>query len=113
MAKRASDTRHNHKDFDTIMLEVIATMPRRKQLFSKVIHSRALSSVSDLLARTIMRPNALLFGAIASFVFTLGTYLLSKNLGYSLSGSESILAFFVGWLAGIIFDATNAFLKRR
>ena len=91
--RRAADRTHDHTDFDTIMLEAIRTMPRRKRIFSKFIHIDTIASIGDLLGGTIMRPNALLVGAVVSFVVTLGTYLFSKNLGYSLSGSESIVAF--------------------
>lgn len=99
-----SSVRHNHQDFDAIIHEATQGMPRHKQAFSKFIHQRPVSAVSDVLGKTLMRPNALLFGAISSFFLTLLVYLLSKNLGYSLSGSESMVFFAIGWTAGIVFD---------
>ena len=86
-------------------------MPRR--LFSQFIHIRTVYSLSELLGATIARPNAILLGAIVSFLFTLTTYLLAKNYGYTLSGFEAIGAFIVGWAIGILFDICSLLLKRK
>lgn len=114
--KKIFRTRKNHRaatDFDTAVQEVTATMPRRKRVFSSFIHSSFISLVSDMLGATIARPNAILFGAIGSFSLTLLVYLLAKNQGYSLSGSESVIGFLVGWSVGIIFDAVAFFFKKK
>ena len=91
-------------DFSAIMSETTRDMSRYERIFSRFIHVKSVSSISNVLASTIGRPNALLFGAICSFGLTLAVYLLSKNLGYSLSGFESIGAFIFGWTIGILFD---------
>lgn len=101
------------RSFTQIMDETTQDMPRYRRMLSRFIHFRLVTSVSQVLATTITRPNAILFGAVASFSLTLMAYLLSKNLGYSLSGFESIGAFAVGWAAGIIFDAASILLGRR
>lgn len=79
-------------------------MPGPQRLFSKFIHARAVALVSDAIGNTLARPNALLFGAIFSFSATLIAYLFAKNLGYSLSGFESIGAFIFGWVLGLAYD---------
>lgn len=101
------------RDFKTIMAETTRSMPRYRRVFSSVIHIKAVSLASELLGRTIARPNAILFGSILSFAITIVFYLLSKNLGYSLSGSESAGAFLIGWTAGIIFDLVAPLFKRK
>jgi hypothetical protein len=101
------------RDFESTMAEVTQEMPGYKRYFSTFIHSKPIWAVSDILSRTIARPNAILFGAILSFAVTISVYLLSKNFGYSLSGFESIAAFLIGWLAGIIFDVFSSLLKRK
>jgi hypothetical protein len=78
------------------------SLPER--LFSRFVHAPIVASLSDILGSTIARPNALLFGAIFSFALTLVVYLLAKNLGYTLSGFESIGAFVFGWLVGLVYD---------
>lgn len=90
--------------FDETMAEATRLMPLRQRIFSKIVHIGILSSMSDAIGRTVARPNPLLFGAVCSFAFTLTTYLLAKNLGYSLSGFESVIAFFIGWFTGLLYD---------
>lgn len=94
--------------FKETMEEVTELMPLRQRLFSRLIHSTALSSISSLIGSTLARPNALLAGAVTSFGVTLSAYLLAKNLGYSLSGFESIGGFTFGWLLGLLYDLLKA-----
>jgi hypothetical protein len=114
--KQAPPSRKRHRghtDFTITMSEATETMPRYRQLFSAFIHKPAIMKASDIIGKTLLRPNPLLFGAVASFAFTLVAYLLSKNLGYRLSGSESIMAFLSGWIVGIVFDVCLAIFKKR
>jgi hypothetical protein len=41
---------------------------------------------------------------VFAFIFTLAVYLIAKNIGYKLSGFETILAFCTGWIVGILYD---------
>ena len=111
MSTANKKTRATH-DFDKTMTEITSVMPLRKRAFSRVIHAKPISAASNFTATTLLRPNALLFGAIASFACTLVVYLFSKNLGYSLSGSESIVSFLIGWTIGLLFDIVTSFFKR-
>ncbi|MEI6054212.1 MAG: hypothetical protein WCQ49_02465 [Candidatus Saccharibacteria bacterium] len=72
--------------------------------FSKIIHNNVVEKTSELIGSTVARPNAILLGAFTAFVLTLVVYLTAKNIGYRLSGSETIISFFVGWLIGILID---------
>ena len=101
------------KGFTDVMDETTREMPYYRRIFSRFIHLRWVAYFSSLLGSTVARPNAILFGAIASFSLTLIAYLLSKNLGYRLSGFEPIGAFLVGWVAGILFDVIASMLKNR
>ncbi len=106
--REKSPGRGAHDNFDTIILETRRNMSSYRRFFSQLIHIKVVSSISDFVGSTIARPNALLFGGICSFAFTLVVYLTSKNLGYSLSGLESMLSFAVGWAIGILFDVFTA-----
>lgn len=90
--------------FANTMEEAQKKMKPSSRAFSKVIHTKFVEKTSDVVGTTIARPNAILSGAITAFIFTLVIYLLAKNLGYPLSGFESIAAFAVGWVVGILFD---------
>ena len=86
------------------MKDVQAELTPASRTFSKVIHNKAVEKTSDVVGSTLARPNAILAGAVVAFIATLGVYLIAKNVGYTLSGFETIAAFIVGWVIGIVFD---------
>lgn len=90
--------------FKKHMETVQAEMPAPQRAFSKLIHSPAVEKTSELIGATIARPNAILSGAVVAFLLVLAIYILAKNLGYVLSGFETIGAFIVGWILGILYD---------
>lgn len=92
------------KSFSQTMKQVQSELPTSSRIFSKVIHNKAVEKTSDFLGSTIARPNAMLAGAVMAFILTLGIYIMAKTIGYKLSGFETIAAFIVGWLLGIIYD---------
>ena len=91
-------------NYKQTMEHVQSELSPQGRAFSKVIHHKAVEQTSELLGSTIARPNAILAGAIGAFVITLAIYLIAKNFGYRLSGSESIAGFVVGWIIGLLFD---------
>ena len=90
--------------FDNTMTEVRQHMSKPSREFSKVIHNKAVERVSDTVGGTVARPNAILSGSVFAFLFTLALYLIARFNGYPLSGSETIAAFALGWVVGIIYD---------
>lgn len=90
--------------FKTTMSEVQSQMSGSSRAFSKVIHNKAVEKASEAVGSTVARPNAILAGSVMAFIFTLAIYTYAKNFGYPLSGSETIAAFALGWLVGVIFD---------
>ncbi len=99
--------------FHATMKEVQEQMPAPSRAFSRVIHNKTVEKVSDVAATTVARPNAILSGAIFAFVLTLGIYLVAKNLGYPLSGFETIGAFILGWVIGIVYDFLKVMITGR
>ncbi len=86
------------------MKHVQAELSPGSRAFSKVIHAKVIETTSEVVGSTIARPNAVLAGAVSAFILTLGVYVLAKNIGYQLSGFETIGAFIVGWVIGITYD---------
>ncbi len=107
-----SKAKHD-ESFKETMTEVRTHMSPASRTFSKVIHNRTVEKVSDVAGNTIARPNAILSGAVAAFILTLAAYLVAKNLGYPLSGFESIGAFAVGWLLGLTYDFVKIMVTGR
>ena len=96
------------KDLDATykrtMKQVQSELSAPSRAFSKVIHVKAVEKTSEALETTVARPNAILAGAVAAFIFTLAIYLIAKNFGYRLSGFETIGGFVFGWIIGLLFD---------
>ncbi|MES2876720.1 MAG: hypothetical protein V4678_04610 [Patescibacteria group bacterium] len=86
------------------MKETQAHMKPAERTFSKVIHNPVVEKTSEVAGSTVARPNAILAGSLTAFLFTLGIYTLAKYYGYPLSGFETIAAFIIGWIVGLLFD---------
>jgi len=39
-----------------------------------------------------------------AFLLTLIIYVIAKTFGYNLSGFETIGAFIIGWILGVVYD---------
>lgn len=104
-ARRGAISKAQKKaSFKREMKEVQRQLSPTSRAFSKVIHNKAIEQASDAVGATVARPNAILAGAVAAFIVTLVVYFVAKNIGYTLSGFETIGAFIVGWVIGIVYD---------
>lgn len=86
------------------MKQLQSELSPTQRAFSKVIHNPVIEKTSEVVGSTIARPNAILAGAVVAFFLVLGVYVVSKFYGYTLSGFETIGAFIVGWILGILYD---------
>lgn len=86
------------------MKRVQTELPPIQRGFSKVIHNPIVEKTSEVVGSTVARPNAILAGAVVAFFAVLAVYLTAKHFGYVLSGFETIGAFIVGWILGILYD---------
>jgi len=96
------------KAFDKHMKQVQADMSTSSRFFSKFIHTPVVEKTSDALGSTVARPDAILSGAVAAFILVLAVYIVAKTFGYVLSGFETIGAFIIGWILGIVYDYLKA-----
>lgn len=92
------------KAFAKTMDEVQSHMSAPSRTFSKIIHNKAVEKTSEVVGNSVARPNAILSGAVCSFVLVLVTYLVARAYGYQLSGTETIAAFGLGWVIGLVYD---------
>ena len=86
------------------MDEVQSHMSAPSRTFSKIIHNKAVEKTSEVVGNSVARPNAILSGAVCSFVLVLVTYLVARAYDYQLSGTETIAAFGLGWVIGLVYD---------
>ena len=106
-------TRDNRDDsFDQTMDEIRKRLPRSARPFSRFIHAPSIERISDVLSRTIARPDAILAGGVTAFITILGLYFYAKYAGFALRGSETIIAFAIGWVLGILSDCIKAIFTR-
>lgn len=105
--------RSREESYKHTMKGVRAEMSAPERVFSKFIHAPAVERASDAIGKTIARPDAVLSGSVFACVFVLGLYLLARFYGFELRGSETIIAFVIGWALGIIFDIVRGAIKRK
>ncbi len=101
------------KTYKQTMSAVRSHMSPPARVFSQVIHNPAVEQASDFVGKTIARPDAILSGSVFALVAVAGLYITAKFIGFSLSGFETIAAFVIGWILGIIFDAIKAVFRGR
>jgi len=94
--------------FKKHMAHVQSELPPTQRAFSKLIHSPVVEKTSEFVGGTVARPNAILSGAVVAFFLVLAVYLVAKHYGYLLSGFETIGAFIVGWVIGVLYDYVRA-----
>ena len=99
--------------FEQTMAEVRKHLPRSARPFSRFIHKQTIEQLSEIVGTTIARPNAILGGGITAFVVVLGAYFYAKFAGFQLSGSETIIAFVIGWGIGLLFDLCKKVLTSK
>ena len=110
--ERKIDSKSARKQaYVSIMSQARAEMSAPERTFSAVIHNPVVDKVSNTVANTIARPDAILSGAVFAFVLTLSIYLIAKQSGYPLTGSEAIAAFIIGWAFGNIYDYVKAMVR--
>lgn len=98
--------------FGQTMEQVRKQLPRSTRTFSTFIHHPAIERVSEFLGKTIARPNAILAGGLTAFITVLALYFYAKYAGFTLQGSETIVAFAVGWVLGLAFDLLRFIIRR-
>lgn len=113
-AERRGPTKHDKQaSYNMTMKEVRTHMSGPSRTFSRLIHNPVVEKVSDTVGGTIARPNAILSGALLAFLLTLGVYLVARMNGYPLSGTETIAAFALGWVLGLIYDFMRVMVTGR
>lgn len=84
--------------------QVQGQMSGVSRTFSKVIHNSAVERVSDVAEKSVMRPSALIGGAILGLGLGLIVYIISRINHYEISGLEILVLFIAGALVGVIVE---------
>jgi hypothetical protein len=92
------------KSYKNTLKRIQKELNATDRIFSGIIHLKLVERISDTVEYTLARPNPILIGSITAFILTLAAYMISKKIGYQLSGTETIIAFAIGWSIGLIYD---------
>ena len=90
--------------FKSQMKSAESDMTAVERITSRVIHARPVEKTTNFVASSIARPNAMLSGSIAAFAGITIVYFISKYYGFQLTGFETIGAFIIGWIFGLLYD---------
>lgn len=86
------------------MAHVRKKLPPTERAFSKFIHQPSVDKVSDLSAKTIARPSALLGGGLGALVGTVVLVFISRHYGIVYNYVMLFLCFLVGMLVGLLVE---------
>lgn len=101
---RHSSGRSRAESYKQTMQSVKQQLNQQERTFSDFIHNPAVEKASDLISTTVARPTSILTGSILAFSAVVGLYAYASYAGFTLSGFETIGAFLIGWLAGLLID---------
>jgi hypothetical protein len=90
--------------YERTLKEIRSQMNAPSRAFSKVIHAPFIEKTSEAVGSTVARPNAILAGSLSALILVSGVYWVAKTYGYPLSGFETIGAFILGWMIGLMVD---------
>ena len=79
--------------------------------FSKVIHNPTVDKVSEVAGKTILRPSITVGATGAALLFGGTLYIAARFYGFTLSGSEFVLALLLGGLVGLLFEGAYKGLR--
>lgn len=99
---KAKKTSKMQKSFSRTMSETRKEMNKTSSLFSYFIHLRFIEFIYLFITRIVARPYMIIFGSIGMIVMLAFSYSVSQTLGYTVSGYEGLIGFFIGWLIGAV-----------
>lgn len=110
--ERTVDTKAaRSRAYQSIMAQARSEMPAPQRAFSHFIHNPVIDRVSSIAAKTVARPDAILSGSVFAFALTLVIYLIAKQSGYALTGTETIASFIAGWILGNVYDYIKTLIR--
>lgn len=107
VAEKKQDRPLTKKDveirYKQTMNNIQSQLSAPSRAFSKVIHNPVVEKTSEAVGNTIARPNLVIAGALGA-IASIIIYSIAKRYGYPISGSETIVLFALGWLAGAVVE---------
>ena len=104
MAIRRVTKQEREASYEATMKHIRKEMSPPARVFSKFIHVPVIEKSSEIIGSSFARPDAILAGSASALILVSLTYVIARTFGYRLSGFETIGAFLLGWIIGLIYD---------
>ncbi len=97
--------------------QTMASLQRKltpaSRAFSKVIHIPVVEKTSEALEQTVMRPSVVAGATWSAFITGLVFYVVARLYGWTLSGTEMLVALVAGGILGIALEGLARLLRRK
>lgn len=98
--------------YSRTMTRIRKDLPLPERAFSRIIHNRAVESVSELGAKTLARPSGVLMGGLFAFVGSSVFLWVSKYYGYEYNFLMFSALFIAGFFLGLALEFLFRLFKK-
>lgn len=106
-----SNKNHRLESYKNTLSNIQVDMGKTSRTMSRIIHNPAIETASTVVGSTIARPRTIIYSSFTALVSVSLLYIAAKYFGYTLSGSETIATFLLGWLIGIVYETVTSVLR--
>lgn len=100
-------------NYNETLVSVQDKLSPASRVFSKVIHNPVVEKTSEVMEQTIMRPAVVMSATWTAFLAGLIFYLTARFYGFTLAGSEMLLALVGGGVLGLTLEMIWNATRRR
>ena len=95
------------------LTQVRSELPRTSRVLSKIVHQPALKAASDVGAKTVTRPSALLGGGFFAFIGSLAYLFMASHIGFRYNYTLFLLFFAGGFVVGLLLELVVRLVRPR
>lgn len=101
------------ESYNRKLKQVQSKLSAPERSFSKLVHQRFVSGVSDAGAKTIARPAGILGGGIAALVGSVVLVYMTRHYGFAYNYLVFFMLFGIGYVAGLLVEILVKLFNRR
>lgn len=92
------------QQYKKTMADVRKSLPSSQQRFSKIVHQPAIERVSEVAAKTVVRPSGIIGGALFALIGSTFIMYTARRIGFELPNTIFAILFIVGFIAGVFIE---------
>jgi hypothetical protein len=100
-------------NYSQTMASIQRKLSPASRRFSRLIHQPVVEKTSEKLERTVMRPSIVAGATWSAAIVGLIFYITARTYGWTLSGSEMLMALLMGALLGLLIEGILRASRRR